>query len=139
MDLTTALEWAGSRTAGVLITIRSNGRPQSSDIAYAAGDGIIRISVTSDRAKTRNLVRDPRAVVHVTERDSWSYVSFEGDVELTPVTTDPADATADELVDLYRAVAGGEHPDWDEFRQAMVDEGRQVVRFTPSKATGQIH
>ncbi len=139
MDITTALDWAGNRTQAALITIRSNGRPQSSDISYSVSGGVIRISVTADRAKTRNLVRDPRAVVHVSDRASWSYISFEGDVELTPVTTDPADATADELVDLYRAIAGTDHPDWDEFRRAMIDEGRLVIRFTPSRATGQIN
>jgi PPOX class probable F420-dependent enzyme len=139
MDLETALDWASSRTQAALITIRGNGRPQSSDISYSLGDGVIRISVTADRAKTRNLVRDPRAVVHVSERGSWSYISFEGDVELAPVTTDPADATADELVEVYRAIAGSDHSDWAEYRQAMIDEGRLVIRFTPTKASGQIN
>ena len=138
MDLATALAWAAERKHCVLITIRANGRPQSSDVVYAVIDGEIRISVTADRAKTRNLARDPRAVIHITDPGSWSYLSFEGDVALTPVTTAADDATADDLVAVYRAVAG-EHDDWPDFRQAMIDEGRQVVVFTPTKVTGPIH
>ncbi len=137
MDIETGLGWAADRRNAVLITIRGNGRPQSSDIAYAVMDGVIKISVTDDRAKTRNLVRDPRAVVHVTDPGAWSYVSFEGDVELSDVTTEPGDAAGDELVEVYRAIAG-EHDDWDDFRQAMIGEQRRVIRFTPTKATGQV-
>ena len=139
MDLASALVWASQRKNGVLVTIRRDGRPQSSDIVYAVGGGVIRISVTTGRAKTRNLERDPRAVLHLTDPSSWSYLSFDGTVELTPAATAPDDATADELVSLYTAVAGEEHPDWAEYRQAMVDEGRLVVHFTPTSVTGQIN
>ena len=139
MDIETALEWAAQRHSAVLITIRSNGRPQSSDIAYAVTDGVIKISVTGDRAKTRNLEHDPRAVVHITSPDTWSYISFEGDVELSPIAASPDDDTVAELATLLRDVQGKDHPDWDEFNQAMVDDQRLVIRFTPSKASGQIH
>ena len=139
MDLASALVWASQRKNGVLVTIRRDGRPQSSDIVYAIGGGVVRISVTADRAKTRNLERDARAVLHLTDPASLSYLSFDGTVELTPVTTAPDDATADELAALYTAVTGEEHPDWAEYRQAMVDDGRLVVRFTPTSVTGQIH
>ncbi len=50
----------------------------------------------------------------------------------------PGDATCDALVEYYRLVAG-EHPDWDEYRQAMVEEGRLLATFVPSTAVGQIH
>lgn len=139
MELPLALEWARSRHSAVLITIRRDGRPQSSDIVYAVNDGVIRISVTDDRAKTRNLRRDPRAIVHVTSPDSWSYVSFEGDVELSPVASVAGDETCHELAQLLRDVQGEEHSDWDEFNRAMVDDRRLAVRFTPTRATGQIH
>lgn len=139
MDLDTALDWAARQRHAVLITIRKAGRPQSSDISYALRDGVIRISVTTDRAKTRNLRRDPRAVVHITSPDTWSYVSFEGDVELSPVAAAPGDETCLELIEYYRDVAGADHPDWDEYTQAMIAEGRLIARFTPTKATGQIN
>ncbi len=139
MDLSTALDWASSRSHAALITLRRDGRAQSSDISYDLADGVFRISVTADRAKTKNMRRDPRVVLHVTERDSWSYLSFDGTVELTAVTTDPGDATSDALVDYYDSVAGKAHPDWDEYRRAMIEEGRLLALFTPTSVVGQIH
>jgi PPOX class probable F420-dependent enzyme len=138
MDIEQALTWAGDRRTGVLITLRRDGRAQSSDIAFAVRDGQIKISVTHDRAKTRNIARDERVLMHITDPPSWSYVSIDTTAELSPVTQTVDDAAADELVEVYRAVAG-EHDDWDEFRQAMVDEGRCVIRLTPQSVTGQIH
>ncbi|MEM7274287.1 MAG: PPOX class F420-dependent oxidoreductase [Actinomycetota bacterium] len=139
MELNDALAWAGERRNAVLITIRRDGRPQSSDISFAVVDGVFTISVTADRAKTANMRRDPRVVLHLTDPGSWSYVSFDGTVELTEPTTAPDDATADALVEYYERVAGQPHPDWDEYRAAMVEEGRLLARFTPAKAVGQIH
>ena len=139
MDMDTALAWAADRTDAVIITIRSDGRPQSSDISYHLVDGVFTISVTTDRAKTANMRRDPRIVLHLTDRPSWSYLSFDGTVELSPPATAPDDATADALVEYYEAVAGEPHPDWDEYRRAMVDEGRLLVRFTPTSVVGQIN
>ena len=136
MDLTVALDWAGERRNGVLITIRADGRPQSSDIVYLVEDGSFVISITDDRAKTRNLRRDPRAVLHVTEVAAWSYVAFDGTVELSPVTTAPGDATNDRLVAYYQALSG-EHPDWDDYRRAMIDQRRLLARLTPTSAVGQ--
>ncbi len=138
METAAALEWMSARRNGVLITIRRDGRPQSSDIAYLVDDQTVLISVTDGRAKTNNLRRDPRAVVHVTDPSKWSYVSLDGTVELTDVAADPADGTVDGLVEYYRALAG-EHPDWDDYRRAMVDEGRLLIRFTPASAVGQIN
>ena len=139
MDLATALEWASHRTDAVLITIRRDGRPQSSDISYALDDGVFTISVTADRAKTANMRRDPRVVLHLTDRSAWSYLAFDGTVELLPVTTEPSDATSDALVAYYERVAGQAHPDWDEYRAAMIAEQRLLVRFTPTSVVGQIH
>lgn len=138
MDLDTALAWAAGRHEAVLITIRRDGRPQSSDVSYHLADGVFRISVTADRAKTFNMRRDPRVVLHVTDRPSWSYLAFDGTAELSPVAADPDDATNDELAAYYEAVAGKPHPDWREFREAMVNEHRLVVRFTPTSVVGQI-
>jgi PPOX class probable F420-dependent enzyme len=139
MDLATALEWAAGRRNAVLITIRSDGRPQSSDIAYVVDGDSFEISVTDDRAKTRNMRRDPRVVLHITDPGAWSYASFDGTVELSAAAAAPDDETSERLVAYYRAVSGEEHPDWDEYRQAMIDEGRLIVRFTPTKVVGQIN
>lgn len=113
---------------GVLVTLKRDGRPQLSNIIYGLSDDLIRISVTDDRAKTRNLRRDPRASLHVTSDDFWSYVVVEGDAELSPVAADPDDDTVEELVELYRAMQG-DHPDWNEYRAAMVRDRRLVVRL----------
>ena len=138
MDLTKALSFARSHHQGVLITLRSDGRPQSSNIAFGVGDdGIVRISVTDNRAKTRNLRRDPRTALHVNRADFYAYVVLEGDADLSPVASRPDDATVGELVDLYRSVQG-EHPDWNEFREAMVADRRLVVRLRPTRAYGML-
>ena len=139
MELQAALTWAAERKNAVLITLRKDGRAQSSDIAYTIVDGQFWISLTDSRAKTANMRRDNRVVLHITEPGSWSYISFDGTVELTPVTTATDDATADQLVDYYERVAGQAHPDWDEYRQAMIDEGRLIAVFTAAKAVGQTH
>lgn len=138
MELSEALHWADQRSNAVLITIRADGRPQSSDISYRIADGVFEISVTADRAKTANMARDPRVVLHITEPDSWSYLSFDGTVELTSPAAAPDDATVDALVRYYESVAGKPHPDWDEYRAAMVSERRLIVRFTPATVVGQI-
>ncbi|MDH3707582.1 MAG: PPOX class F420-dependent oxidoreductase [Acidimicrobiia bacterium] len=139
MDLADALGWARGRRNAVLITLRADGRPQSSDIAYALDGDTFVISVTDDRAKTRNMRRDPRVVLHLTDPAMWTYLSFDGTAELSPATTEPGDDTSNALVAYFEAVSGGPHPDWDEYRQAMVDEGRLVVRFTPSSVVGQVN
>jgi PPOX class probable F420-dependent enzyme len=123
--------------AGVLATIKRDGRPQLSNVTYAWDDGLIRVSVTADRAKTANLRRDPRVSLHVSSRDFWTWVVVEGTADLTPVAADPGDATVEELVTYYRGTAG-EHPDWDDYRRAMVADRRLVVRFRPEHAYGQV-
>ncbi|MXW62523.1 MAG: PPOX class F420-dependent oxidoreductase [Acidimicrobiaceae bacterium] len=137
MELPEAINWASERRLGVLITIRADGRPQSSDVVYYVDDSVFCISVTADRAKTANLRRDRRAVLHVSDEKAWSYVSLDGTVELSPVTTSIDDATSDALVNYFERVAGS-HSDWDEYRQAMIDERRLIARFTPNHATGYV-
>lgn len=138
LDVDRALEWAAGHRHGVLITIRRDGRAQSSDIVYAVIDGAFWVSLTATRAKTANMRRDPRIVMHVTSPDTWSYVSFDGVAELGPVTTSPDDGAAEDLVHLYRTLSG-EHDDWQEYRQAMIDQQRQVLRLRPGSAVGQIN
>jgi PPOX class probable F420-dependent enzyme len=133
------LEFVAGRTWGVLATVQRDGRPQLSNVGYAydAGQQLFRVSVTADRAKTRNLERDPRVTLHVSSDDFWGWVAVEGTADLTPPAADPADATVEELVAYYRGVSG-EHPDWADYRAAMVRERRLVVRFRPEHAYGQV-
>ncbi|CCK26198.1 putative pyridoxamine 5'-phosphate oxidase [Streptomyces davaonensis JCM 4913] len=122
---------------GVLVTLKRDGRPQLSNVAHAyyPDERIIRVSLTDDRAKTRNLRRDPRASYHVTSADRWAYTVAEGTADLTPVAQDPHDDTVEELIRLYRDVQG-EHPDWDDFRAAMVRDRRLVLRLKVDRAYG---
>jgi PPOX class probable F420-dependent enzyme len=98
-------------------------------------DGLVRISVTDGRAKTANLRRDPRASLYVGRSDGWAYLVLEGAAELSAVAAAPDDATVEELVSVYRSLQG-EHPDWDEYRQAMVHDRRLVLRLRPERAYG---
>ena len=138
MDLATALTYARAHRRGVLVTQKHDGRPQLSNIMYGVSeDGVVQISLTADRAKTKNAMRDPRVSLHVTADDFWSYVVLEGDADLTPVAAAPDDATVEELVALYRSLQG-EHPDWDEYRAAMVRDRRLVLRLRPTHAYGMV-
>ena len=129
----------GSINHGVLVTLKADGRPQLSNVshAYEPASRLIRVSITETRAKTKNLRRDPRASYHVTSPDFWQYVVAEGSAELTAPAAAPDDPTVDELVDLYRALAG-EHPDWAEYRQAMVTDQRVVLRLHVERFYGQV-
>jgi PPOX class probable F420-dependent enzyme len=124
---------------GVLATVKRDGRPQLSNVGYSYDPDtqLFRVSVTADRAKTRNLQADPRLTLHVASKDFWTWVAVEGTAELTPVAADPHDATVEELITYYRGVSG-EHENWDEYRVAMVADRRLVVRFRPEHAYGQL-
>ncbi|MBF6218816.1 PPOX class F420-dependent oxidoreductase [Nocardia abscessus] len=138
MELAAAVDFARDHRRSVLTTIRRDGRPQLSNVLHVVGaDGRVRISITADRAKYHNLVRDPWAALHVTREDFFAYAVLEGTVELTPVAAAPDDPTVDALVDYYRT-ANGEHPDWDEYRNAMVTDRRALVLFTPTHAYGML-
>jgi len=130
---------AGQRQ-GVLVTLRKDGWPQLSNVNYAwdAGEQTIRVSTTDDRAKTSNMRRDPRVSFHVTTGDFWSYVVVDGQAELSAVARDPHAAAVEELVQLYRTVQG-EHPDWDDYRAAMIRDQRLVVRIRVNRAYGMVH
>ncbi|MGY2083111.1 PPOX class F420-dependent oxidoreductase [Blastococcus sp. SYSU DS0539] len=131
------LAFVAEQRWGVLATVKRDGRPQLSNVGYAWDDGLVRVSVTADRAKTRNLQRDPRVTLHVASRDFWTWVAVEGTAELTPVAREPHDATVEELIAYYRGVSG-EHEDWDAYRAAMVADRRLVVRFRPEHAYGRL-
>jgi PPOX class probable F420-dependent enzyme len=123
---------------GVLVTLRADGRPQLSNVnhSYDPATRTVRISVTDDRAKTRNVRRDPRASYHVTTPDFWQFAVAEGSVSLSDVASAPDDPAVDELVDLYRAI-NGEHPDWADYRRAMVADRRLVLRLAVARFYGQ--
>ena len=113
---------------GVLATLKRDGRPQLSNVSYYfdARSVAIQVSVTEPRAKTRNLRRDPRASLLVSADDGWCYAVAEGAAELTAPALAVDDDTVEGLITLYRNIAG-EHPDWDDYRQAMVTDRRVLL------------
>ncbi|GJF15897.1 PPOX class F420-dependent enzyme [Mycolicibacterium cyprinidarum] len=122
---------------GVLATLKRDGRPQLSNVSYHFDAHALRVSVsiTEPRAKTRNLRRDPRAALHVSSDDGWAYAVAEGEAILTPPAADPGDATVEGLVALYREISG-EHPDWDDYRRAMVEDRRVLMTLPISHVYG---
>ncbi|MEP6797727.1 MAG: PPOX class F420-dependent oxidoreductase [Lapillicoccus sp.] len=128
----------GARNLGSLATIRSNGRPQLSvvNFAWSPLECVARTSTRSNLAKVANLRRDPRVSLMLISEDGWSYAVLEGQAELSPVAQAREDDTVDQLVDLYRSIAGKDHPDWDDYRRAMVDDGRLVLSVVVERAYG---
>jgi uncharacterized protein len=113
---------------GVLATVKRDGRPQLSNVQYYfdARHVAVLVSITEPRAKTRNLRRDPRASLLVSSDDGWSYAVAEGTAQLTPPAVAVDDDTVEALITLYRNIAG-EHPDWDDYRHAMVTDRRVLL------------
>ncbi len=122
---------------GVLATLKRDGRAQLSNVSYHfdARALTISVSITEPRAKTRNLRRDPRAAIHVSSDDGYAYAVAEGEAVLTPPAASPDDDTVEGLVELYRNISG-EHPDWDDYRRAMVDDRRVLMTLPISHVYG---
>ena len=128
----------GGNSLGVLATLKRDGRPQLSNVSYHFDPRTvaIQVSITEPRAKTRNLRRDTRASIHVSSDDGWAYAVAEGDAILTPPASNPQDDTVEGLIALYRNISGKEHPDWDDYRRAMVDDRRVLMTMPVSHVYG---
>jgi PPOX class probable F420-dependent enzyme len=84
-----------------------------------------------------NMRRDPRVSLYVPGDNVWQFVVIEGTAELAPVAVDPLDDTVEQLIAYYRA-GNGEHPDWDDYRNAMVADRRLIVAVHPERAYGLV-
>lgn len=130
MDLEEARQFVRDHHQAVLATRRSDGRPQLSPITVGVdAEGRLVISSRETAFKVRNLRRDPQASLCVLS-DSFlgRWVQVDGTAEIVslPEAMEP-------LVDYYRSLSG-EHPDWDEYRQAMSEQRRVLVRITIERA-----
>jgi PPOX class probable F420-dependent enzyme len=137
------LDLATARNLGALAAIKRDGRPQLSMVNFALdrtdpSAPTVRVSVVDGRAKVVNLLRDPRGSLLVTSPDGWSYAVLEGDVEASPVARAGDDETVEELVELYRTIRGEDHPDWDDYRRAMVEDGRRILRLHVTRVYGLV-
>ncbi|NKQ25981.1 PPOX class F420-dependent oxidoreductase [Streptomyces galbus] len=123
------LDFVRPRHRALLLTRRADGSPQASPLTCGVDDsGRIVVSTYPERAKTRNARRDPRVSLVVLS-DEWNgpWVQVDGTAEVidSPDSVEP-------LVEYYRNIAG-EHPDWDEYRAAMVEQGKSIIRVTPER------
>jgi PPOX class probable F420-dependent enzyme len=129
MDLDKARAFIREHHNAVLATFRSDGRPQMSPVAVAVDDqGRAVISTREPAYKVRNIRRDPRVSVCVKADGSWEWVQIDGTATIIPMPE-----AMELLVDYYRRVAG-EHPDWDDYRRAMEEQRRVVLRIDIERA-----
>ncbi|MEU0088812.1 PPOX class F420-dependent oxidoreductase [Streptomyces sp. NPDC006274] len=129
VELDQLLDFVRPRHRAVLLTRRSDGAPQGSPLTCGVDDaGRIVVSTYPERAKTRNARRDDRVSVIVLS-DDWNgpWVQIDGTAEVidSPESVEP-------LVEYFRNISG-EHPDWDEYRAAMVEQGKSIIRITPER------
>ena len=120
------LAFVGPRHRAILSTVRNDGRHQMSPVTMGV-DGVGRLVIASypGRAKARNIRSRAQVSVCVLSDDfDGPWMSLDGRAEVVdlPEAVEP-------LVEYYRSVAG-EHPDWDEYRRAMVDQGKVLIRVT---------
>lgn len=128
VDRERLLDFVRTRHRLTLVTFRRDGRPQVSPVTGGVDlQGRLVISTYPDRAKAVNLRRNPQASVLV-HSDEWSgpYVQVDGTAEVLDM---PAPVAEEALVEYFRCVAG-EHPDWNEYREAMRRQGKSLIRIT---------
>ena len=130
MQLDRAREFMRVHHRAVLSTFRSDGLPQLSPVTVGVGeDGRVLISTRETAIKTKNLARDPRASLCVINDGFFGdWIQAEGKAEIIHLPE-----AMDLLIDYYRRVSG-EHPDWDEYRQAMVRDQRVIAAITLTRA-----
>ncbi|HET7013132.1 MAG TPA: PPOX class F420-dependent oxidoreductase [Streptosporangiaceae bacterium] len=130
MDLERAREFMRANHRAVLATARSDGQPQLSPVTVGVDDaGRVIISTRETAIKTKNLVRDPHASLCVMNDGFYGeWIQAEGTAEIVRLPE-----AMDLLVDYYRTVSG-EHPDWDDYRAAMVRDKRVIVAITLTRA-----
>ncbi|RKT88588.1 PPOX class probable F420-dependent enzyme [Saccharopolyspora antimicrobica] len=129
VELSGLLDFVRPRHRAILLTTRTDGSPQGSPLTCGVDDaGRLVMSTYPERAKTRNAKRDPRVSVIVLS-DDWNgpWVQVDGTAEVidAPDSVEP-------LVEYFRNIAG-EHPDWDEYREAMRKQGKSLIRVTPER------
>jgi PPOX class probable F420-dependent enzyme len=129
VDQVALLDFVRPRHHMILITTRANGSPQSSPVTAGVDpSGRIVISTYPERAKTANLRRTPACSVLVLSDDfngAWVQVDGTAEVLDLPEALEP-------LVEYFRCISG-EHSNWDEYRAAMVEQGKSLIRITPTR------
>ena len=129
-------EFASQTHFGVVTTFRRNGAAQMSIISCGPMRDGIAFTVTEDRVKLKNLRRDPRCTLLVSQEAWRPFVVLEGRAEILSANNTDPDELRLALRETYRAASGQEHPDWEEYDQAMRDDRRSVIIVVPEHVYG---
>jgi PPOX class probable F420-dependent enzyme len=126
VDRTELDEFVRSRHRGVLLTTRRDGRPQTSLVTMGlGGDGSALVATYPERSKVHNVRRNPLAsIVVMSDEFNGEWVQLDGRAEVVDLPE-----AVEGLVEYFRVISG-EHDDWDEYRQAMADQGKCLIRLT---------
>ena len=125
VDRDELLAFVRERHHVILVTRRRDGRPQLSPVTGGIDDGHLVIATYPQRAKVHNLRREPQASAMVLSDDfDGPWVQLDGRAEVVDLP-----AAIEPLVGYYRSIAG-EHPDFDEYRRAMREQGKCLIRLT---------
>jgi PPOX class probable F420-dependent enzyme len=129
VDLDGLLDFLRPRHHAVLLTTRADGTAQASPVTSGVDPaGRIVISTYPQRAKTANVRRAGTAsVIVLSDEFNGPWVQVDGDAEVLDVP-----AAVEPLVEYFRCISG-EHPDWDEYRAAMVTQNKSLIRITPRR------
>ena len=134
MDISNALDFVREHHMAVLATRRRDGSPQMSLVTAGVDpEGRVEVSTRETAAKTKNVRRDPHVSVFAMDESFRGFVQIDGPAEIVSMPD-----ALDGLVDYYRRISG-EHPDWDEYRAAMEQQRRVLLKITPARAGPDTH
>ncbi|MEU6718567.1 PPOX class F420-dependent oxidoreductase [Nonomuraea sp. NPDC046802] len=134
MDLDKALGFLRSHHRAILLTRHRDGRPQMSPVTVGVDGAAAIVSTRETAAKVRNLRRDPHVSLCVfTDSFFGDWIQLDGTAEIIPLPE-----AMDQLIAYYRDISG-EHPDWDDYRAAMLRDQRVILRITPTHAGPDHH
>ena len=128
-------DFISNNDKAVLSTFRRSGQAQLSIVVVGAHDDGAAFTTTEDRAKLLNLRRDPRCSLLVSQDSWWGFVVLEGTARILAADNTDAEELRQAFRDVYRSISG-EHPDWDEYDRAMVEDRRAVVIVVPEQIYG---
>ncbi len=117
----------------VFTTYRRDGMPQQSLVSAGRFEGGFAFTTRTRNAKYLNLMRDPRCAMMLLAAGFRGYAVLDGEAEVRGPDNADADQLRIDLRAIYRAAAGGDHPDWAEYDAAMVEQGRAVILLRPAR------
>ena len=139
MELTaTQKDFLAANHNAVCTTFRRNGAAQLSIVTSGLYGGGAAFTTTADRAKHRNLARDPRCSLLVSHENWRPFLVLEGNATVLSQDNTPAEELRVAFRDVFRAASGKEHPNWDEYDRVMVEDRRVIVIVTPEHAYGTV-